>query len=1192
MAHPLIDWRFSAAGVANPDGSAAAIINGLVPAPGPGATAMGDLASALTFAPGASCTSQLAPAALDATRFAIRVAFRVTSAVSGRRNLVESTALPFSLFIEPGAAADRFNVSASVENGSAGWSSASSANRRVLSVGQWYVASLVFDIDTMALLIDDRVVAVTAFPRGGMRAGSGDRLWVGTWIDGARWPFVGEIAGVQLWRDIPEALESLLDAERGSAEWHLMRKENEVRPILNLGPKTADFYYDPGTGSYIQPYALAVISYTEGHPAAFVMYGAILGKWRSDENLRRALGGLASDEIAGRRSGSRKSVFAQGAIYWSAQSGAFPVLGRMNIDFDLLGEGVSPIGLPIADAENVAGGKMQRFQSGRMYLQNGRPKAFEVHGAILAKYDAAGGLGRFGFPISDETDVRRGTAVIGKVSEFESASIYWSPQTPAAVIYGAIRERYRGRPGDTGEGGPQGDLGFPTSDESDIPGAPGARFNSFQNGSILWFGGPIFVCRPFRIFLGRLDTKEEDRDILDLDGQNDLYCRVCVDVNGHRVFDRKYPEGSTHYPSANIRDLNINVPHQIVPNNAGIAARVRVEVWESDDGNLFGGGDDHLGTLTSDLNIANAWGMRNNNGLFRSSNFGPWVNHLDWSVKPQVVAGTPLDFWGVQNAGTPTVDWREYGAAFGDVDPDFEIDFGIIDDGLKALYYEAVVKGLADGGNCFGMSLEAIYAWKGRSRLGAPLSRFRTWSQVVDDFNVKHIYQVGADPIWWIVGQFLSGNTHDPVQVFQDTWDAFNRGQQAVLCIAQNADFSGAPHCIMPIAWDRNVSPWRMTVFDPNFPNQRRTLTVDPDRNEFVYDGSSDGSRIYRGRAWSGGRMHYMPWSVLDHRQRTPVWDAIMLLLGGVLLIFGDSAGVDSLTDENGNRLEGSQAKNRDALRGKLVELSGMFGPGAVRGRLYAGRQERSSLLIPALRTAVERLALPANANVLRNSSVLRANLAVQPMLRLPVASDAPVGSLAGASLMDLARQDRTGFVRPTQPTDLDTIRAALSGKQNGRLESCYKRPLQSVRVAGDVRIGEKVGIAYERMAARNNEVVLSSDRERVYAVTLGSKLGAGKDFLKVTLEGPPALRNAPLRVNIQPGGGMIDVIAQNTPVNLKVQVQGVVGGKPVAANFVSDVQGGQRIVLPDLADPGRLKLGQIETLQGEARNFRTLKRQ
>jgi LGFP repeat len=1199
MATAVIDWLFQASGVSNADGTHPAIVQGINEVAGPGNTALGARPKAMRFGSGVSCQATLSPGDLSATRFAIRVSFRVTSQVTTRGNLVECTALPFALFVQPGSAPDRFNIEASVHNGAAGWSGAGTQNRRALLLNQWYVASIVYDLDTLAVMVEDTVLAVAAFPRGGLHAPSGDQLHVGAWVNGVRWPFPGEIAGVQVWRDIPEALEAKLDAERGNAEWHLTRKEQDMRPTLNLGPRNGDFYYDPGTGAYIQSFSLAVISYTEAHGAAFIMYGAILGKWRTDENLRRSLGPLVSDEIAGRRAGSRKSPFAQGCIYWLPATGAVPVLGRMYLDYELIGEGSHAIGMPVAEVESISGGKVQRFQAGKMYLRNGGSNAFEVHGAILTKYEAAGGPGRFGFPISHESDVRRDTSNIGKVSEFERCTIYWSPSTPASIIYGAIRDRYRGAPSVAGEGGPLGDLGFPTSDESDIPGAAGARHNTFQNGSILWFNGPVFVCRPFTVSLGRLDTKEEDRDLFDVDGQNDLFCRVCVDVNGGRVFDRKYPESQTHYPSGNIRNLNLNVPYTVTPNSPSLSARVRVEVWESDSGQIFGGGNAHLGTMTKDLNMANAWGMRENNGLFACTNFGPWVNRLDWSVKPRVTASTPYDTFAVQNRGTTTVDWREYAAAFSDVDPDFELDFGLIDDGLKALYYEAVVKGVASGGNCFGMALENIYAWKEQSRLGRPLARFNNWGQVENDFNVKHAYQTGADAIWWIVGQFLSGNTHDPMGVFQASWDAFNRGENPVICIAQNYDFSGAPHCIMPISWNRNVTPWQMEVFDSNFPNQRRVVTVDPRNNCYRYDGSSDGSRIYTGDAWSGGRLQYIPWSVLNHRQRTPVWDAILLLLGGVVLLFADSTDVVSLTDEKGNSLDAASAKNRESLSGKLLGVHGLSGNGPVKGGFYVGRQDRKPLVLnpnvirevgrvqsAALSSAV----LSASATTLR-ASALRSALSVQPLPKSVVASDAPANAMAGAALMALSRTQGVPFMRPNQPTDLDTIRCALKGRANGKLSNYYKRGLLGLHVHGDVVTGEKVGVDFDRMSGRENEVRLQSDRARQYTVDMTHKLGAGKDFVKLTIQGVAADSGKPTRMNVQPGTRVIDVLSGGA-ANVQVVVDGVVGGNKVKSTFQTQLQGGQRLILPDLADPSHLKVGAIDTLMGSGRNFKVINKQ
>lgn len=372
MAQAVIDWMFSGSGVANQDGSMPAIIQGATQVNGPGTTALGARPNALRFGAGASCKAQMTLAAVDATRVAVRILFRATATVTTRGNLVESTALPFAMYVEPGAAPDRFNVVAMVGNGAANWAGANTYNRQPLLLNRWYIASLVYDIDTLALMIDDEVVAVCAFPQGGMQSPSGDQVHVGTWVDGRRWPFAGEVAGLLIFHDIPEAIEAKLDVERGSAEWHLTRKENEMRPALNLGPKTGDFYLDPGTGSYIQSYALAVLSYNEAHGAAFVMHGAILALWRSDENLRRALGPLCSDEINGRRTGSRKSVFARGCVYWSPQSGAHAVLQRIYLDFELIGEGASAIGLPVAEAEDIAGGKVQWFQSGKMYCATAR----------------------------------------------------------------------------------------------------------------------------------------------------------------------------------------------------------------------------------------------------------------------------------------------------------------------------------------------------------------------------------------------------------------------------------------------------------------------------------------------------------------------------------------------------------------------------------------------------------------------------------------------------------------------------------------------------------------------------------------------------------------------------------------------------------------------------------------------------
>lgn len=165
-------------------------------------------------------------------------------------------------------------------------------------------------------------------------------------------------------------------------------------------------------------------------------------------------------------------------------------------------------------------------------------EAFEIHGAIFEKWRALGGLA-FGVPCTDETGTPDG---VGRYNHFNgnTASIYWSPQSGAAAIYGAIRQKWAqlgwersplgypstdeiGTPDGAGRynhfknggsiywtpatgaqavwgairerwaqlGWEQGYLGYPTSDESDFP--EGGRANTFQNGGIYWWPdtGPI-----------------------------------------------------------------------------------------------------------------------------------------------------------------------------------------------------------------------------------------------------------------------------------------------------------------------------------------------------------------------------------------------------------------------------------------------------------------------------------------------------------------------------------------------------------------------------------------------------------------------------------------------------------------------------------------------------------------------------
>lgn len=71
---------------------------------------------------------------------------------------------------------------------------------------------------------------------------------------------------------------------------------------------------------------------------------------------------------------------------------------------------------------------------------------------------------------------------VGQYQHFADGSIYWSPATGAHEVHGLIGSKWAKL------GWEKSPLGYPTGDETASPGGKG-RYNSFQNGAVLWRTG-------------------------------------------------------------------------------------------------------------------------------------------------------------------------------------------------------------------------------------------------------------------------------------------------------------------------------------------------------------------------------------------------------------------------------------------------------------------------------------------------------------------------------------------------------------------------------------------------------------------------------------------------------------------------------------------------------------------------------
>jgi uncharacterized protein with LGFP repeats len=255
-----------------------------------------------------------------------------------------------------------------------------------------------------------------------------------------------------------------------------------------LGPKDGGIY--PAGDGFGQNFPGGKIFFTPA-TGAHAMMGAILDKYMS-------LGGPADsdlgfptiDEGAGKAADSRNTTFSAAdnpVIFWTPDTGARVVRGPINAAWDKLGGSAGQLGVP-SDDETYRGDVVtQKFTGGEVSYDR-KAKTFttvppdlagqlgdvqipdDPASAINAARRAAGGpLGPLGAAQGEPYKI--GSDGLGQ--NFAGGKIFYSPATGANVVTGQVLAKYES------VGGPQGDLGLPTSSEVD-GGLANSRMSTFS----------------------------------------------------------------------------------------------------------------------------------------------------------------------------------------------------------------------------------------------------------------------------------------------------------------------------------------------------------------------------------------------------------------------------------------------------------------------------------------------------------------------------------------------------------------------------------------------------------------------------------------------------------------------------------------------------------------------------------------
>ncbi|KAH7391686.1 hypothetical protein BKA66DRAFT_579560 [Pyrenochaeta sp. MPI-SDFR-AT-0127] len=1167
----IVDYEFKAQHVSNPDGKLpfdlpadAQILDG------PGAFRGRALPKAVRIGFTGPVQSDISTVSIpDTSRFHANIVFRIDNGFSNTapsQELVKSRRLPFALILQGQANSSVKLIASTLPNPSspAEWRGTEAHPTQVIAPNTWYSVDLIWDTDTLSLLVNGTFLCCHGFGPNGNPALNASEKFLIIGGEAIQNRFLGRIASFHLGTLIPPELETLVDEQRTTVQWYISTNVETRRHLVEVGDPLSPPTFDIPSSSWTQPYTNGVMMYHPAAQSAFHLYGLIWVRYKQlAASVRSSLGYLATNEMPSLNPRGRKSLFQGGGIYWSGPTPAMELVGPIYQQYEATGE-ASVWGFPLEQVQAIRGGQMQRFENATFFYQNGAANAFEAHGDILRAYLATGGFDKWSYPLTNETPITGiWEAVSGpgpifaplrnvRVSHFENTSFYWSPTTKAHFISGDIRNKWLGL------GGPKSKLGLPTTDEMTIPG--GGFMNGFENGVITWYGSPanMQVVNPFRLFLGVIDTVENEGAG---QGQNDLYYGVHIKQGNSEIYAERFPSSGA-FDGANIHTHNGKVGPIITP-NPSTQYSITIDVWDEDGG--FGGSDDHIGTWTQIFDATNAWGLRTNNGVINSGATS-LIKNISIAVQPEVNVADLTDlqkYWGVsQNLATDPIDYNTYAEAFRDVDSSPELWDPL--DWLDKAFYELVIKHFAKNGRCFGMTVEAINATIGSSLFSLPLDRFNSWDSIGHQISVKHCYQIGAASVWFFVGEFLSGNTSDPIAVFNATEKRFRVKDWTTLNISQNRDFSGHPHTIMPIAWDRSRNPNVIKVHDPNAPQQIRELTVDFVANTFHYAGGS----VYDGGDGTGGRLYYTPWSTVNEIPRTPVWDLILLIVAGTIIILGDDTETTSLKGKADEDLDAhgtvatTKLKNRQPLDGYFMRHPIAMGADFP-GQLLFSRGHQNNTLpppkpIPTPVFAKLDATLPFDDTLLPSYSTSSFNHTIRAK---PASGTHQHLVKAGPTHVYVNNAVDSGEVATLEAQDLNTKGATLNLTHDrakptaevtlmhrlGLSRDCVMMKFEvATQAAGAIKFKPRPGLATVDFHAGNTKMKSA----KLTLTVARDSVASAYSFDLVQIAGVGGVLAAPMRIKITPNSRAGKVRISALDANGKVvSSKGVVKGTPVAVD-------------------------------------------
>lgn len=220
-------------------------------------------------------------------------------------------------------------------------------------------------------------------------------------------------------------------------------------------------------------------AYWSPESGAHVLYGKINARYAELGGAASWLGFPTSGELAAPDGVGRYARFQNGAIYWTPTTGAHAVPTEIFDAWGTQGYEAGELGYPVSEPTEANGGVIQAFENSYI-VRTPSGESFWLKGEIARKYGELGHVNHaIGFPVTNEQALEGGA-----YQKFTDGAVYWTPNTGAHMIrYGDIFDAW----GE--EGWENGRFGYPVADHEDAP--AGGEVVAFEHGKISQANGQI-----------------------------------------------------------------------------------------------------------------------------------------------------------------------------------------------------------------------------------------------------------------------------------------------------------------------------------------------------------------------------------------------------------------------------------------------------------------------------------------------------------------------------------------------------------------------------------------------------------------------------------------------------------------------------------------------------------------------------